>query len=203
MIGCYLVRHGESEWNEQRITQGQTPHPRLTALGREQAAAAAALIAADLAARRSPAAGPSAGVVEGVVELVVSSDLRRAAETAQVIADRLGVGVESDPRLREQALGRLEGLGYDETWAAAESHDWTDPTIPVAGGESVAHLTARIAGALENHLSGGLRVLVTHGDAIRAALAHLDGPHCRAPAWIPVPNGAVFRIHSDGSWVRL
>ena len=44
----YVVRHGQSEWNVRRLTQGQTPHPPLTELGRRQSAAAAALIAADL-----------------------------------------------------------------------------------------------------------------------------------------------------------
>ena len=44
----YLVRHGQSEWNVLRLTQGQTPHPRLTGLGREQAARAAELIASDM-----------------------------------------------------------------------------------------------------------------------------------------------------------
>ncbi len=44
----YLVRHGQSEWNVLRLTQGQTHHPRLTALGEAQARAAAEVIATDL-----------------------------------------------------------------------------------------------------------------------------------------------------------
>ncbi|QNN52656.1 histidine phosphatase family protein [Nocardioides mesophilus] len=47
----YLVRHGQSEWNVLRLTQGQTSHPRLTSIGREQAERAASLIGQDLAGR--------------------------------------------------------------------------------------------------------------------------------------------------------
>ena len=54
----YLVRHGQSEWNVLRLTQGQTSHPRLTSLGREQAERAASLIGKDLAGR-SPVSSPA------------------------------------------------------------------------------------------------------------------------------------------------
>jgi probable phosphoglycerate mutase len=133
----------------------------------------------------------------------VSSDLVRAAETAQIIGDELGVDVELDPRLREQGLGRLEGRGYDETWAAAEEHDWSDPTLPVAGGESVAELHGRIGSLLDEVTLDGPTVLVSHGDAIRAALTHVSGVRPMDAPWVEVPNGAVFRVRPDGRWEQL
>src|SRR5690606_8371940 len=69
----YLVRHGQSQWNLRRLTQGQTPHPPLTELGRSQSAAAAELIAADL---------DDLGLT---AQRLVSSDLTRAVETAETI----------------------------------------------------------------------------------------------------------------------
>jgi len=90
----WLVRHGESGWNVAGRIQGQLPAaPGLTATGREQAAHAARELA-----RRAPRAG-----------LIVASDLTRAAETAGIIADHLGLPVQFDPALREQSLGDLEG----------------------------------------------------------------------------------------------
>jgi probable phosphoglycerate mutase len=53
----YLVRHGQSDWNVRRLTQGQTPHPPLTALGRAQAAWAARLLGTEVAARGVAVAG--------------------------------------------------------------------------------------------------------------------------------------------------
>jgi len=184
----YLVRHGQSEWNVLRLTQGQTAHPRLTQLGSAQAAEAAALIGADLAARGLT--GPR----------IVSSDLTRAVETAQVLADHLGSRVELDPRLREQHLGDLEGRSYEETWRVAETIDWTDPWSPVAGGECLMQVHERMAAVIADHRAG-VTILVSHGDAIRAAIAHLAGvlPH-QAP-WVEVPNGAVARVDDGVTWL--
>lgn len=159
----YLVRHGESEWNVLRLTQGQTPHPALTIRGREQAAAAADAIARDLAWRGLSAAR------------LVTSDLVRAAETARIVGDRLGLVPESDARLREQHLGELEGRRYEDSWAHAELHDWSDPELPMAGGESVAQVRRRLAAVLAELDPGAPTVLISHGDAIRSAVAHLLG----------------------------
>lgn len=185
----YLVRHGQSEWNELRLTQGQTPHPRLTAQGREQAEAAAALIATDLTRR------------DQTVASIVSSDLARARETAEVIADALGVEVVVDARLREQHLGELEGKSYDETWAAAALHDWTDPSRPIAGGESLLAVRERMVAALHDLAPDRVHVVVSHGDAIRAAVAHARGEAPQLASWIDVPNGAVARVGPTIEWL--
>ncbi len=178
----FLVRHGQSEWNVARLTQGQTPHPRLTDVGRHQAAQAATRLSTVLA---------------DAEPVLVSSDLVRARETADVIALLLGVSVSEDVRLREQALGRLEGRPYEETWAAAEAHDWSDPSLPVAGGESPADVYDRMAGAMDDaRVMARERpvILVSHGDAIRAALAYARGVGPHAGEWIEVPNGVVLRV---------
>ncbi|WP_158630650.1 histidine phosphatase family protein [Nocardioides daphniae] len=180
-----LVRHGESEWNVARRTQGQTRHPRLTAAGREQAAAAADRVGQVLGHR----------VLTSV--RITSSDLTRALETAEVVGRRLGVPVLEDPRLREMALGSLEGLSYEETWRAAEEHDWSDLHLPVGGGESPAQVRSRMAAVLSEARADAARgipvVLVTHGDAIRHAADVLRDPQ-KTGDWLEVPNGAVFLV---------
>jgi probable phosphoglycerate mutase len=177
----YLVRHGQSEWNLLQLTQGQTVAPPLTALGRDQARAAAALIRADLA--------PSGRGVD----LVCTSDLVRAVETAEILVEMLGGRLRTDAALREQHLGTLEGRSYTETWAAAERHDWTDVDLPVAGGESPRQLRDRMAAALGSVDRSLVTVLVSHGDAIRAGVAHVAGATYDGP-WVDVPNGAVARV---------
>ena len=183
----YLVRHGESEWNVLRLTQGQTTHPALTDLGREQAAAAADTIAQDLARRGLSAAR------------LVTSDLVRAVATARIVGDRLGLVPEPDPRLREQHLGELEGRCYEDSWAQAELHDWSDPELTVAGGESVAQVRRRVAAVLAGLDPRAPTVLISHGDAIRSAVAHLLGESPTSAPWVEVPNGAVARC--DGGEV--
>lgn len=185
----YLVRHGQSQWNVRRLTQGQTAHPPLTDLGRSQSAAAAELIAADLAASGLAA------------ERLVSSDLTRAAETAETIGARLLLTVDTDTRLREQHLGELEGRSYEETWAAAEECDWSDPTLPIAGGESLMDVYDRMAAVLDEVDPAVVSILVSHGDAIRAAVAYLNGVKPHEADWVEVPNGAVARIDGTITWL--
>lgn len=173
----YLVRHGQSEWNVLRLTQGQTMHPPLTATGREQAAAAAEVLAGELTGRAR----------------LLTSDLTRAVETARIIGDRLGVEPVPDARLREQHLGALEGRAYEDSWAQAELHDWSDPELPMAGGESVAAVRRRLAAVLTELDPTEPTVLVSHGDAIRSALAHLEGHSMTDTPWVDVPNGSISR----------
>ena len=185
----YVVRHGQSEWNVRRLTQGQTAHPPLTAVGRSQSTVAAELIAADLGARGLAA------------DRLISSDLTRAIETAEVIAHRLELTVESDPRLREQHLGQLEGCSYEETWAAAESFDWSDPRKPIAGGESLMDVYERMAAVLEEVDSTSVTILVSHGDAIRSAIAYLRDALPHESEWVDVANGAVARVDGTITWL--
>ncbi|KRF34445.1 histidine phosphatase family protein [Nocardioides sp. Soil805] len=185
----YLVRHGQSEWNVLRLTQGQTSHPRLTSLGRRQAQRAASLIGEDLAGRP--------------VTRILTSDLVRAVETAEVVSRALQAPVALDTRLREQHLGELEGRGYDETWAAGEAHDWSDPALPLAGGESLLEVHDRLGAVLAEvaEHDGGVTVLVSHGDAIRAAIARLTGVAPHEAPWVEVANGAVARVERAITWL--
>jgi probable phosphoglycerate mutase len=185
----YLVRHGQSEWNVLRLTQGQTAHPRLSEEGRAQAESAARLIAADLQTYGLATAR------------IVTSDLTRAVETAQVLAAHLGSSVAQDVRLREQHLGHLEGRSYEETWAAAELVDWSDPHQAIAGGESLMDVHDRMAAVLQATSSEVATVLVSHGDAIRAALAYLQGSLPHEADWVDVPNGAVARVDGAVCWL--
>ena len=95
-----MLRHGQTEWNAGSRMQGQLDTD-LTDLGRAQAVAAAEVLA-----KRQPL-------------LIVSSDLRRALETAEALGERTGVEVDVDTRLRETHLGDWQGLTHIDVDAMA------------------------------------------------------------------------------------
>src|SRR5262245_22680135 len=90
-----LCRHGESQGNVERRFGGHSASP-LTERGRAQARAAGAAIG-------------SAGI-----DLIYSSDLARAAETAELIGQAIGVRPETTSALRERSVGELTGLTFEE-----------------------------------------------------------------------------------------
>jgi probable phosphoglycerate mutase len=177
----YLVRHGQSEWNLLRRTQGQIPHPGLTDLGRRQASAAAQAIHAD------------AKLNGQAVRSVIASDLVRAVQTARIVAGTLAVPIHLDGRWREQCLGRLEGQGYEETDAELAGTR-AGPDAPIGGGESARQVAERVAAALDDLDPTEVAVVVTHGDTIRCLLAHVTGIAAAIDVSNPVPNGAVVAL---------
>ena len=177
----YLVRHGQSEWNLLRRTQGQIPHPQLTDLGRRQASAAAQAIRADAEQNGQP------------IRSVIASDLVRAVQTAQIVAGALAVPMRLDGRWREQRLGRLEGLGYGETDAELAGNR-AGSDAPIGGGESARQVTERIAAALGDLDPTTVTVVVTHGDTIRCLLAYVTGDAAAFDLSDLMPNGAVVAL---------
>lgn len=171
-----LVRHGQSEWNAAGLMQGQTKHVALTDLGHAQAAAAADELE---------------GLRPGAL---VSSDLRRAVQTAEHCARATGLPYSTSPALREQAYGVLEGRPSRELWDVV---DWADPHWAAEGGESLAQLHERVAAYLELLCAdppAGVIALVTHGDTIRAAQAVAAGTGPEGMPAVTPPNGSVTRL---------
>jgi glucosyl-3-phosphoglycerate phosphatase len=162
-------RHGQTAWNAQRRFQGQLDIA-LDDLGRAQAARAAALLAGF---------APSA---------IVSSDLVRARETAQALADVTGLPIATDPRLREIDVGVWQGLTFDEVSERfpVEAAQWRDGGDGRrGGGESLVEVGARAVAAVDDALlnlaDGGTLVVVTHGAAGRAIVASMIG--LPTPLW--------------------
>lgn len=146
-----IWRHGRTEWNATGRFQGQLDPP-LDAEGRRQAAQAAAHLA-------------GSGILkEGAV--VVSSDLRRAADTAAELTAVLDVTLHLDPRLREVGMGSWEGLTRQQV---ADRHpeqyaDWiAGRPILGRGGEDSAEVPARALAALRDLPPAPVAVVVTHG----------------------------------------
>jgi probable phosphoglycerate mutase len=175
----YLVRHGQSQWNVQRRIQGQSAGIDLTELGHRQAAETAARLRDSGATR------------------VISSDLTRAVQTAGPIAAALGVDVQLAPGLREHSMGMLEGSYSEEVWKSHPEVVWTDADHRFEGGETRREVYERVAATLIQVLefaSPQPTVLVSHGDAIRQALAWLSGEPADALAWRDVANGSITTV---------
>lgn len=162
---CRVVfwRHGRTEWNLVNRFQGAMDVP-LDDVGRAQALAAAPALA-----RLQPAA-------------IVSSDLSRAAETAQALAAVTGLPVVTDPDLRETDGGQWQGLTREEIIASTPElflgwvagHDVRPP-----GGEVRSEVVTRVVAAVTRHVAGlpegGTLVVVSHGGSIRGGIGGLLG----------------------------
>ncbi len=160
-----LWRHGRTEWNMAGRVQGQSDVP-LDDVGRQQARASAARLAT---------LGPTR---------IVSSDLKRATDTAAVLAEWCGVEVELDARLREMRFGAREGLTWAEAWDQMPDgmRAWVDgdeSKIP----DSETHVEAgdRFAEAIHEHVgvlgADETLVVVSHGGVARVgACAFLGFP---------------------------
>lgn len=177
MTRILLARHGQSEWNATGRWQGWAD-PELSPLGREQSRQAVTAI--------------------GRVDAVVASDLRRALDTAAILAEALGVGpVTVEPLLRERDVGDWTGLTraqIEQRWPGALSGPMPDPP----GGEGWARVTARMKAAVE-----GLAIAhpdeevlaVTHGGVIRGLERHLGLEPEPLPnlggVWVDVARGRI------------
>jgi broad specificity phosphatase PhoE len=159
MTTILVARHGETDWNLERRWQGWADPP-LNENGRAQARELAAQLA------------------EVPFDAVYSSDLRRAHETAEIVAAPHGVPVIADARLREVDVGSWSGLLHTEVAERYPDGVRTDGETPEQHAERVRKAVEEIA--REND---GRRILiVTHGGSIRA----LDGGAGDVPsAWIP------------------
>ncbi len=184
-----MLRHGQTEFNAGNRMQGQLDTD-LSDLGRDQAVAAAEVLA-----KRQPL-------------LIVSSDLRRALDTAESLGERSGLPVEVDARLRETHLGDWQGLTHIEVDAAAPGARiaWrNDATWAPHGGESRVDVAARGLPLVKELISDQREwgtdeperpvVLVAHGGLIAALTAAL--------LKLPVDNWPVLGGMGNASWVQL
>ena len=151
-----LVRHGEFEWNAVRRLQGQADIA-LSARGEAQAIALAATVA-----QLAP-------------DMVITSDLRRARQTASLLGYP---DASQDARLREIDVGDWTGLQIADIIAndAEAYRGWRAGTYAPPGGEEWQDFSLRTAAAVLNRADTAQRLLVVcHGGVIRALLQTLLG----------------------------
>ena len=186
-----LVRHGETDWNVERRLQGHTDI-HLNAHGEKQAKQMAqALKAIDLQ-----------------FDILYTSDLQRAAKTAQAIEELYGTHAIVDSSLRERHLGALQGLTTSEApqrepdlWGI---HLTRDLENDLRGGESIKQFAQRIQRALENILlqhSGKTILIVSHGGALDMMYRLASQQALEAEKAVAVPNASLNWIsHNGETW---
>lgn len=165
-----LLRHGLTDANATGTIQGHSPTP-LNATGRRQAKRLAGAVAA----------------WRPRVAALVSSDLRRAAQTAEPVAAACGLEPVFDPAWRERGLGEMEGKTFADRdiWRAASGdHD-------APGAEPANAFRARVHDALlalpARFPRHDVVAVVTHGGCVRAILTMMsEGQLSLAHAHVPV-----------------
>lgn len=181
-----LIRHGETMWNRELRMQGYQNVP-LSDLGREQARKLAGYLK------------------DETFNAIYASDLSRAKETAQLVAEKHQMPVTTFPDFRERNCGEWEGLTYDEV--SQKYPDWKE--VMVTGGkygvETIKHLQSRFHKKCEHlakkHL-GGQIAIVAHGLCINVFLhAVTDGKY--GPDREKLYNTSMTRLIycQDGRWM--
>ena len=134
-----------------------------------------------------------------------SSDLLRARQTAQFVAEALRLPVILRPELRERNFGRCEGLTFEEIVEKfpddARAIQQRDPDYVSPGGESRRQHHARILdciGDLVGEHPGQTIVIVTHGGVLDVIYRRVRGLPPDAPRDYPIPNAGINWVAVDG-----
>jgi probable phosphoglycerate mutase len=177
------IRHGETAWNADSRIQGQRD-VGLNATGRWQARRVGEALAGE------------------EIAAVYSSDLGRAHQTAEHIAEATGTPVIPNEGLRERSFGIFEGKTFDEIHEHFPEHaqnwrrripDWQPPE----GGESLIELRARVHKTMVELAAkhpGELIVVVAHGGVLDTLYRIATGQEVNSPRTWELPNGAINRL---------
>ena len=193
MTTLLLARHGETDWNRDHRFQGHADPP-LNDDGRRQAREFAEQIAGER------------------IVAIYSSPLRRALETAEIVGERLGLGVVRIDALREIDVGEWQGLTrsqVEERYPDAFAR-WIGFGQGWEGGETYEEMGKRVRGALRELAArhpGEVVLVVTHGGPVRAAIAAAEGisheEARRRGAGAPILNCGVRRLVVEDGALRI
>lgn len=187
-----FIRHGESEANFEHRFTGQSNAFGLTERGHAQAQAAAEWL-------------------DGTpVDVITASDLRRAFDTAQHLADRRGMEVIPDAGFREIYAGKWEGERFDDLPGLypEDFGVWLSDigSAVCTDGESVADLQVRVRAAVERIVRtypGKTVVIGTHATPIRVMQCIWQNVPLSGMKDVPwVPNASITTVvyEEDLSW---
>jgi broad specificity phosphatase PhoE len=183
-----FVRHGSTLWTTPPSRyQGRTDLP-LTTLGRLEA-------------------GRLADRLRAVkLDAIYSSPLRRARETAVLLARDRRISLETDERIIELSYGEWEGKRHSDVERddAAALGAWHAGSTAAPGGESRISLMRRVSRFLDDVVGRGTVAVVTHKEVIRAGAIALGLLHPADYQILEVPCGSIFSaVGEPGAWVCL
>lgn len=180
----YLVRHGQTAWNDRQIVQGHSDI-ELDAIGHQQAREVAEHF------RGTP------------VERIVTSDLCRSLETARRISQVLEVPLETNVALRERGFGVHEGQPYElirTTLDQEATKNGCDPFEQrLLDGESLKDVWDRIGPIYEElHSESRNTVVVSHGGVLGLLMARLIGAGPQSARSFRFANASVTELFRRG-----
>lgn len=170
-VPFYFVRHGQTDWNVEGRLQGHSDIP-LNETGIRQAHAAAERL------------------MGKPITAIVSSDLCRARQTADIIAAKLRIDVVSDKAIRERTFGCFEGKITRDVLAAhgLEAHESITKILP-SDAEQWPQTLERVRNSLGRWLEDGrgeTYLFVGHGAFFRALYEHTHG------VWLEAKNATPY-----------
>ncbi len=186
----YIVRHGETVWNVQKLLQGQKDS-RLTEKGIEQAQ--------DLAKKFKTMS----------FDAIFSSDLLRAKRTAEILAVEHNLAIQTNKLLRERHFGRLEGTkisdldnGSDKLFEKFQTLSSKERSrFRFANEENDEEIVSRFITFLRevSVTHAGKRILVvSHGGIMRVFLIHVGFATYEQLPHGAIDNTAYIKLESDG-----
>ena len=194
-----LVRHGQSEWNEQNLFTGWKD-PGLTELGIKEAKNAGSLIS-------------DKGIQ---FDEMFTSMLVRAQDTGAIILDSINqqnIPITKNQALNERNYGSLAGLNKDDArkkWGEEQVHIWRRSfDIPPPEGESLKDTAERVLPYFHEYIMPkviqGLSILVAaHGNSLRALIMELDLISSEDIVKLEIPTGAPiqYEFNQNGEVVN-
>lgn len=188
MTTFYIVRHGQTDWNAQRLLQGHSGSS-LNTEGRAQIAN----LAAEFKSLH--------------FDLVFSSDLLRAKETAEIIAREHDLTVATTKLLRERAFGNFEGKPYEalsaydtyfETLSEEKKKQYKSGEDVESDWEMIERFIRFLRETAITH-PGKAILVATHGGMMKALVIHLGMTTYEKMGFGGIPNGSYIRLESDGA----
>lgn len=188
-----LIRHGETAWNAERRLQGHTDIP-LNKRGEVQARQMAKALKE----------------IQLAFDVLYTSDLKRAADTANAIVELFGVEAKIEDGFRERHFGALQGLSISEApllrpdiWQAHTSRDLDHD---LEGGESIHQFASRVRNVLDTiqaRHAGKTILIVSHGGTLDMMYRIASKQALSAERIVSVPNASLNWIthNEDQGWM--
>ncbi|WDD96376.1 histidine phosphatase family protein [Burkholderia sp. FERM BP-3421] len=191
-----FIRHGETAWNQIKRIQGHID---------------IALADSGVAQARQLAARLAREARDGLrIDAIYSSDLQRAQQTAQPIADALGLPLHLRDGLRERAYGVFQGhdsAQIEARFPDAYAHWQTrDPGFAPEGGESQRAFYHRVLHALEPIVAahpGGRIACVAHGGVLDCVYRYATGLELAAPRQYVLLNTSINVVEFEAGAARV
>jgi broad specificity phosphatase PhoE len=197
-MNIYLVRHGETDYNKERLLMGQLDIP-LNELGLSQAEKIGKILE------------------NKEISKIYSSDLIRASKTAEIVKNTQNIPLELIPNFREHTFGKMDGMKWSSKWDEMEKNEF-DNILLKEGGESFTHFEKRIWDTYikitSKHSIDENLLIISHGGCIRVIImkilnateeifSNLSIDNCSLTTIVHLPHRKIHKyriININSNW---